>query len=58
MKITIDTTDELSKQIVSIQRDVATMDELAELFVDISLALGYHPNTVFSYLAPERLEDE
>ena len=58
MKITIDTTDELSEQIISIQRDVTTMDELSELFVHISLALGYHPDTVFRYLAPERLEDE
>lgn len=57
MKITLDTTDEISKQVVTIQRDVTTMDELAELFVDASLALGYHPDTVYRYLAPEKLND-
>ena len=36
---------------------IVTMADLVDLFCSISLALGYHPDTVNSYLRPEEIDE-
>jgi len=54
MKITV---EDDNGRVVSITAPVVDMQELQDLLVDMCLALGYHPKTVYNYIAPERLDE-